>query len=298
MAFEISAPRIVAPVGDRCGEAATWSAAENAVYWCDINRFLVHRLTVADGAVKTWMFDEPVVALALTTDPATMLVATGARLLLWEPATDARRPQGFALDGWPRLRLNDGRPDPAGRLFIGSMRNNVGPEGEVLPAGGTDGILFRVDGGGVSTWRDGIGISNTLCWSPDRRTFYFADTLANVIWAHDYDEASGAIGAPRVFLEGFARGLPDGSAMDSEGYLWNCRFGGGCVVRIAPDGTVDRVIDLPVTNVTTCTFGGPELKTVYVTTANAGAPESERLAGSLFAIESSVAGLPEHRFAL
>jgi len=298
MALDISAPRIVAPVGDRCGEAATWSARERAVYWCDINRFLVHRLTVADGAVKTWMFDEPVVALALTTRDDTMVVATGARVLLWNPATDARRPHGFVLDGWPAVRLNDGRPDPAGRLWIGSMRNNVGAEGEAMPAGGTDGLLFRVDGDGASVRRDGIGISNTLCWSPDRRTFYFADTLANVIWAHDYDEAAGTIGPPRVFFEGFARGWPDGSSIDSEGYLWNCRFGGGCIVRLAPDGTIDRVIDLPVTNVTTCTFGGDDLRTVYVTTANAGAPERERLAGSLFAIDSSVAGLPENRFAV
>ena len=298
MALAVTAPRIVAPVGDRCGEAATWSAAEGAVYWCDINRFLVHRMTVADGAVKTWMFDEPVVALALTSDAATMLVATGARLLLWNPATDARRPQGFALDGWPKVRLNDGRPDPGGRLWIGSMRNNVGPDGEVLPAGGTDGLLFRVEAGGATTHRDGIGVSNTFCWSPDRRTFYFADTLANVIWAHDYDTTAGTIGTPRVFFEGFERGWPDGSAMDAEGYLWNCRFGGGCIVRIAPDGAIDQVIDLPVTNVTTCTFGGPDLRTVYVTTGNAGAPEGERLAGSLFRFDSSVAGLPENRFAL
>ena len=298
MALDISAPRVVAPVGDRCGEGALWDAAGNAVWWCDINRFLVHRLTAADGAVRTWLFDEPVVALALTSDPATMLVATGARLILWNPTTDERRPQGFALDGWPTLRLNDGRPDPAGRFWIGSMRNNVGAEGEVLPAGGTDGVLFCIDGEGTTVHRDGIGVSNTLCWSPDRRTFYFADTLANVIWAHDYDMASGTIGAPRVFFEGFHRGWPDGSSIDSEGYLWNCRFGGGCIVRIAPDGAIDRVIDLPVTNVTTCTFGGPGLRTVYVTTANAGAPERERLAGSLFAIDSSVAGMPEHRFAL
>jgi sugar lactone lactonase YvrE len=297
MGLTLSEPRVVAPVGDRCGEGALWHAGEGALYWCDINRFLVHRLAPGDGAVRTWLFDEPVVALALTDDDATLLVATGARLLLWEPGTDARRPHGFALDGWPRLRLNDGRPDPRGRFFVGSMRNNVGPEGEVLPAGGTDGVLLRIDRDGVATLRDGIGVSNTLCWSPDRRVFYFADTLANVIWAHDYDVDSGAIGPPRVFFAGFDRGWPDGSAIDAEGYLWNCRFGGGCIVRIGPDGGVDRVIDLPVTNVTTCTFGGPDLRTAYVTTANAGAPERERLAGALFAIDSSVAGMPENRFA-
>lgn len=298
MAIELSPLRVLVPVGDRCGEGAVWSAAENCLYWTDINRYLVHRWRSSDQTVRTWMFDEPVVALALTSDAATMVVATGSGLLLWNPATDERRPHGFRLEGWPKVRLNDGRPDPGGRFWVGSMRNNVGPEGQQLEAGGADGVLFRIDGKGATVTRSGIGISNTLCWSPDRTKFYFADTLNNVIWVHDYDDAKGAIGEPRVFLEGHDRGFPDGSAMDSEGYLWNCRFGGGCVLRIAPDGSIDRVIDLPVTNVTTCTFGGPDLKTAFITTASVLSPDNERLAGSLFTLESSVAGLPENRFAL
>jgi sugar lactone lactonase YvrE len=298
MPVTLSPPRVLAPVGDRCGEGATWNADDNCLYWTDINRYLVHRWRASDQTVRTWMFDEPIVALALTTDPATMIVATGARLLLWRPETDDRKPHGFDLEGWPLVRLNDGRPDPGGRFWIGSMRNNVGPEGQQLEAGGTDGLLFRIEGRSTSIERRGIGISNTLCWSPDRTKFYFADTLANVIWVHDYDDAAGRIGAPRVFFEGFDRGWPDGSAMDAEGHLWNCRFGGGCIVRLAPNGSIERVIDLPVTNVTTCTFGGPDLKTVFITTASVLSPDSERLAGSLFTLESSVAGLAENRFAL
>ena len=295
MSVTLSPLRVLVPVGDRCGEGATWDAADDCLYWTDINRYLVHRWRPLDETVRTWMFDEPVVALALTT---VMIVATGSRLILWRSRTDERKPQGFALEGWPKVRLNDGRPDPGGRFWIGSMRNNVGPEGQQLAAGGTDGLLFRIDGKGTTVERRGIGISNTLCWSPDRTKFYFADTLANIIWVHDYDDAAGMIGAPRVFFEGFDRGWPDGSAMDAEGYLWNCRFGGGCVVRIAPDGSIDRIIDLPVTNVTTCTFGGPDLKTAFITTASVLSPETERLAGSLFTLESSVPGLPENRFSM
>jgi sugar lactone lactonase YvrE len=294
----LSSLRVLAPVGDRCGEGALWNADENALYWSDINRFLVHRWNPTEQTVRTWIFDEPVVALGLTTDPTIIVVATGSQLLLWHPANNDRRPHGFALDGWPQVRLNDGRPDPGGRFWIGSMRNNVGPEGEVLAAGGADGLLFRIDGQETTVERRGIGVSNTLCWAPDRSKFYFADTLANVIWVHAYDDATGAIGEPHIFFAGFDRGWPDGSAIDSEGFLWNCRFGGGCMVRIAPNGSIDRIIDLPVTNVTTCTFGGPDLKTGFVTTASAGAPESERLAGSLFTFQSSVAGLPENRFTL
>ena len=144
--------------------------------------------------------------------------------------------------------------------------------------------------------RRNIGISNTLGWSPDKKRFYTGDTLANVIWAYDYDPASGAITNEVPFFEDFDRGLPDGSTVDAEGYLWNCRYYGGCIVRVAPNGAVDRVIEMPAKNITTCTFGGSDLKTLYVTTAAAQAAPGERLAGGLFAIQCEVRGQPENRF--
>ncbi|HTN62889.1 MAG TPA: SMP-30/gluconolactonase/LRE family protein [Devosia sp.] len=289
---------VLVPAGDRCGEGALWSEGEQAVYWTDINRYLVHRYRLADRATHSWMFDEPVVALSLTTDPDKMIVALGSGLLLWSSATDDRTRLGFDLPSYPAERLNDGRTDPAGRFWVGSMRNNVGGQGEPLPAGGTDGKLFRIGAGiEAAVFRDEIGVSNTLVWSPDRSTFYFADTMANVIWAHDYDPERG-IGAPRIFFEGFERGSPDGSAIDSEGFVWNCRFGGGCIVRIAPDGSVDRVIDMPVTNPTTAVFGGRDLKTLYITSASVFTPPTERLAGALFALPTNVAGLAENLYRL
>jgi sugar lactone lactonase YvrE len=156
-------------------------------------------------------------------------------------------------------------------------------------------MLFRVDHKGVVTeWRKNLGIANTLCWSPDHRTFYFADTLVNEIYAYDY--ADGAISNERIFQRGFARGAPDGSAIDSAGYLWNCRFGGSCIIRLAPDGSVDRVVEMPVQNITTCTFGGPDLKTLFITTASIVSPPGNRLAGSLFALEVETPGMPESRY--
>lgn len=289
-------PVCLVPAGDRCGEGAVWSADERALYWTDINRFLVHRFRPADGCVRSWLFDEPVVALALTTRPGQMLVALGSRLIVWRPAGDERTAQGFILPGSPAVRLNDGRPDPDGRFWIGSMRNNVAPNGDDLPAGGTDGVLYRVAAGGEAVaCRTGIGISNTLCWSPDRRTFYFADTLANAIRAYDYNGPLGEISGERPFFCDFSRGAPDGSAIDSRGYLWNCRYGGGCIVRISPAGQVDRIVEMPVSNITTCTFGGADLKTLFITTA---AKPGERLSGSLFALGVDVPGLPENRVTL
>jgi sugar lactone lactonase YvrE len=289
----------VAPMGDVCGEGAVWHAAENAVYWVDINRFLIHRFQLMDASVRSWIFGEPVTALSLTDREDVLLVVLGSGVTLWEPARDTRHDPLFKYAAWPAVRLNDGRSDPRGSLWVGSMRNNIAPDGSAIEFGGTDGVLLRVDADGkMSVWRRDIGISNTMVWSPDRRHFYTGDSIANVIWVYDYDAATGAISNERPFLEGFGRGLPDGSAMDSEGYLWNCRYYGNCVVRVAPDGRIDRVVEMPVKNITTCCFGGADLRTLFVTTASAHAPLGDRLAGSLFSIQTGVKGQPENRFRL
>jgi sugar lactone lactonase YvrE len=295
----IGDPVCVAPTGDVCGEGVVWHAAHNAVYWSDINRFLIHRLSLADSSVRSWIFEEPVTALCLTDRDDVLEVVLGSSVILWEPGRDLRHDALFRLDGWPSVRLNEARPDPRGSLWAGSMRNNVHPDGSSGEVGGQDGILVRIDPNGRATcFREKIGISNTLAWSPDQRHFYFGDTLANVIWVYDYDASTGAISNERPFLEGFGRGYPDGSAVDSEGYLWNCRFFGNCIVRVAPDGKIDRVVEMPVKNITTCTFGGADLQTLFVTTASAEAPRGDRLAGSLFAIRTDVKGQPENRFSL
>lgn len=293
-----SEPVCVAPTGDICAEGAVWHRAQQAVYWTDINRFLIHRYTLNDGCVRTWLFDEPVTALTLTDRDESLAVVLGSKVILWEPLTDRRSAATFELKGWPKVRLNDARADPQGSLWIGSMRNNVNADGSSCAAGGRDGALYRVDpDASVSEWCNDIGIANTLAWSPDQRRFYFADTLQNIVWVYDYDPAAGSISNRRPFFEGFDRGLPDGSCVDADGYLWNCRYSGGCIVRIAPSGKIDRVIEMPVDNVTTCTFGGSDGRTLYVTTARAAAAGSERFAGGLFAMRTEIAGQPENRFA-
>jgi sugar lactone lactonase YvrE len=291
--------RCVAPTGDVCGEGAVWDAAGNRLWWVDINRFLIHRWDAADESARTWFFDEPAVAMMLTDRPGVLLAALGSRLILWTPEDDGRTPLGPELEGWPEVRFNDGRPDALGGLVIGTMGNNVGPNGEAGEVEPGLGKLYRFgsDHAFVELER-GIGIANTICWSPDLRVFYSADTLANEIRAYDYDAETGAVGASRPFFAGFERGAPDGSAVDADGFLWNCRYGGGCVVRVAPDGAVERVVEVPCGNVTTCTFGGEDLRTLFITTAAAGRGPGERLAGSVFALEAPVPGLPERVFRL
>ena len=274
-----------------------WHPAHNAVYWTDVNRGLLHRLLLSSNHLQTWEFDEPVVALTLTTNPEELLVVLGGHILLWNPERDRRDTILYMLPQWPATRCNDARVDPAGTLWFGTMQNNVAADGSTREVTEHIGQLISLDAHGVvKTWQSGVGISNTIAWSPTDDLMYFGDTLRNEISVYDYDKSAQQISRRRVFSEGFDRGLPDGSAMDVEGFLWNCRYGGGCIVRLAPDGTVDLIIDTTVPNPTTCAFGGPDWKTLYFSSAGEGTQRGGVEDGGLFSMRTHVAGLPATSF--
>ncbi len=277
----------IAQTGDICGEGAVWHPRHQAVYWTDINRGLIHRLALADSQVQTWHFDQPVTALTLTTDPNLLLAVLGGRIILWSPVAGELRTL-HTLPDWPTLRANDARVDPTGALWFGTMQNNVAPDGSTKETTEHIGELICLSpSGDTRSWHQNLGIQNTIAWSPDSKTMYFGDTLANTIYAADY--AARSIISIRPFATGFPRGLPDGSTMDAEGHLWNCRYGGACIVRFTPTGEVDRVVETPVENPTTCTFGGPALGTLYFTSAGN---------GGLYSFEPGVQGLPSTPYSL
>ena len=281
------------------GESPLWHPEHGSVYWTDINGFKIQRYTIEDGALTTWQFEEPVCALSLTTDPERILVALGSRLILWNPASDQRIDFARPEPDTPYNRLNDGATDPNGVYWVGSMRNNVAPDGSHLEVSGMTGSLYRVTPDAqVEVWDTGFGITNTLAWSPDQKTFYCGCSVRNVIYAYDYDSTDSSIRNRRPFVANVERGAPDGSTMDSQGYLWNCRFSGSCILRFSPAGDLDRVIEMPVSNLTNCAFGGPDLQTLYVTSAALHAPKGERLAGALFAIQTDIQGMDSGRFRL
>lgn len=285
--------RCVVPAGDICGEGAVWHPGQNALYWADINRFLVHRFDANTEATNAWMFREPVTAVNLTTDPELLLLVMGSKVALWSPRTHPKMQIIYSLELAPEMRFNDARVDPRGSLWAGTMRNNVGPKGEDLDVDFTGGVLYRIDPNGTACeWEKAIGISNTVAWSPNRKTFYFGDSKANAIYSFDYDEQTGTISGKTTLLAGYPQGFPDGSAIDAQGYLWNARHDGRCLIRIAPNGSVDRVISLPILKPTTCTFGGPGLRTLYITSARS----ADQLSGSIFSLDVEVGGLPDHRF--
>ena len=165
-----------------------------------------------------------------------------------------------------------------------------------------EGVLYLLDGrGGLIEKMSGICIPNSLAWSPDGRTMYFADSLLYTIFAYDFDCASGRMGDRKVFATTTPPGFPDGSTVDCEGFLWNAEFNGARVVRYASDGRIDRVVELPVQRPTCCAFGGPNLDTLYITTASQNMTReelgAEPLAGALLTLDVGVRGLPEPRVA-
>jgi sugar lactone lactonase YvrE len=292
-------PRLLVDSKNIVGESPLYHPEEGSLYWTDVNGFTIQRYILQSGETQRWNFGEPVATLSLTTDPARLLVALGSRLILWRPSTDERVHFASPEPNCPHNRLNDGATDPNGVFWVGSMRNNVGPNGEDIEAEGKTGSLYRVlPDGSVSVWDTGFGITNTLAWSPDGKIFYCGCSISNIIYAYDYRAADSSVGNRRPFIAGIQPGLPDGSAMDAEGYLWNCRFFGGCIVLFSPSGKLDRVIEVPVSNITNCGFGGPSLDTLFITTASLHGKPGEPHAGGVFTLSVNVRGLPTNRFRL
>jgi sugar lactone lactonase YvrE len=290
--------RCVAETRCLVGECPIWDAEKDVLYWSDINGMRLYCLDIRSGRVRHWQFDATVSALALTSAPGWLLVATGVELLLWKVESDERVLFTQVEDPALGNRLNDGAVDPDGSFWIGTMRNNVAPDGSNVEVDwerpeNRSGSLYRVaPDGTVLRCASGIAIPNTMVWSPDHGTMYTGDSIDNVLYAYDYRK--GSVSGCRVFTRGFRRGVPDGSAIDEDGFVWNCRYFGSCLVRFSPSGEIDRVVEMPVTNITSCIFGGAELRTLYVTTASASADGP--LAGGVFAFEPGVRGLPENLF--
>ena len=191
-----------------------------------------------------------------------------------------RQPQPFVrpAEHEAGLRFNDGRCDRAGRFWVGTLA-----EPDFPPRG----VLYRIEADGRATaMRSALHVPNSLAWSPDGRTMYFADTPRHKIWAYDYDAAAGTFSQERLFAAPHP-GLPDGSCVDADGCLWNAEWGGSRVVRYTPEGKIDRVLAVPAKNPTCCAFGGTRLDTLYITSAHG---------AGLFAARPGVTGLLESRF--
>ncbi len=277
---------------DMLGEGPVWSIAEQALYWVDIPGKAVRRWRQASDEVTSWAMPEMVGSLALR-EKGGILLALRPEFSLLDPETGKITPFAQAPNHDSTvLRFNDGKCDRQGRFWVGTMT-----VGERKPLG----RLYRLDGGGCSEFMGGIDIPNSLCWSPDGRTMYFSDSPRRVIWAFDYDPDTGEARNRRDFASVEAPMVSDGATVDAEGFLWSANFHGWRVTRFTPDGRVDRVLELPASNITSCAFGGPDLTTLFITCAGHTLTPEQRaaqpLAGALLAVEVGVKGLPEPGFA-
>jgi len=274
------------------GEGPRWDAARQRLLWVDIMRGRVHAFTPSTGACRNIAVGRPVGALASCRDGSLVLAVAGgfARLDLdsqkfeMQAAAEADRPQN---------RMNDGACDGAGRFWAGTMALDEGPGA---------GALYRLDPDlTVHTMLTGVSISNGLDWSLDGRRMYYVDSPTRRIDVFDFDLATGSIANRRMFVEVPAdAGIPDGLTVDAAGYVWLALWGGAALRRYAPDGTLERVVPLPVTHPTSCAFGGAALDELYVSSARRPLTAEEKArqpqAGGVFRLRPGVAGRPAHLF--
>ena len=275
------------------GEVPLWDEQEQALYWVDIEGKLLQRLTPASGSVERWVMPERIASLAVRERGGLVVAFASGLAFLDLPSllvTWIARPE----QSLPGNRFNEGKVDRHGRFWAGSMDDSLAAH---------TASLYRLDPDLKVTKQLGnVGISNCFIWSRENDRFWFADSLDRKVYTFDYDHSAGTIANRKLFADTGPMGCtPDGGTIDAEGFIWIAMWDGWKVVRFAPDGRIDREVRLPAAKPTSCMFGGPDLATLYVTTALwdtkpdglAGQPQ----AGGLFALEVGVCGLPEPRFA-
>lgn len=278
----------------RCllGESPLWHPTEQVLYAVDIPGRQVLRWREGVDAPDVWPQDAEPGCIAARAGGGLLVArrdglwsldtATGAQELVASPPYDAGR-----------LRFNDGKVDPAGRLWVGSISDTREPEA----------ALYRFDAGVFTVQVPGLTTSNGLAWSPDGSRVHWSDTKAHRVYAADFDAASGELANARVFAEFAPRtpgeaygGRPDGAAMDAEGFYWAAMFEGKSLARIAPSGEIVQRLELPTTCPTMPTFGGADLRTLFITTAREKRPADELarepLAGAVLQLRVDVPGLP------
>ncbi|MEM8812651.1 MAG: SMP-30/gluconolactonase/LRE family protein [Pseudomonadota bacterium] len=288
------------------GEGPVWDVDDGCLYWVDstgrrVGKPALWRFDPSNGKTRSWTLDRDVGAMALRSDGGVVLALSDG-FYSFDFETGSLDLIAQVDDDTSRARLNDGKCDRRGRFFAGGMDDQ-----EELGICG----LWRLDPNHDLTRVDqGIICSNGPCWSPDDRTFYFADTFKQEIWAYDYDIESGSVSNRRVFAStADDSGFADGSTVDAEGCVWNAQVISGDLIRYAPDGSVERRITMPVRNITSVMFGGDKLDEIYVTSMArvqhpathdnfAAELKPQFAAGSLFRIKGlGIAGIPEPRFA-
>lgn len=281
-------------VHNTLGEGVTWCDRTQVLYWTDIHACTLWRYRPHDGALHQWTLPERLASFALCEADGWLLLGLASRLAFFHPSTQALVAITEVEAGQP-TRVNDGACDRQGRFVFGTLHEPA--NGPKQPVGG----FYRLNHD-LTLERlplPGVAISNSIAFSPDGGTMYFCDSLSRAIQCCDYGDAVSNL---RLFVTlDDQRGEPDGSAVDRDGGLWNAQWGLGRVVRYTPDGTLDRIIDVPASQPTKPAFGGTDFSTLYITSARDGLDDaalaSQPYAGALFFADAGFGGLAEPRFA-
>ena len=277
------------------GEGITYSLSNNNLYWLDIgNVSKLYSLDLSSNKKEIFELPEIVTATSIKSQNELILATTNGLKLFntsnkkFESVVNIENQQSLT-------RSNDGASDALGRFWFGTMQNNFDKNGNGIPIKENIGKLYKVDTNKkISVIEEDLGIPNTFVWSPDNKNFYFTDTLNGTILNYSFELESGELSNKKDFAK-FDRGHPDGSTIDTDGCIWNCRWGGSCVVRFTPTGQVDQIIEMPVQNITNCVFGGPDMKTLFITTARNEGKNKNDFDGSLFSINLNYQGIEDNK---
>ena len=273
------------------GECPLWSVADQVLWWVDIESMTLNRFDPATGDTRMVRFDENIGCIGLRAGGGFI---AGLRSGLWLLDAQGRKDCLIANPQEETLlsRFNDGRVDPFGRFWAGTIF-----EPRIPPQAG----LWRVDPDlSCHLIETGLTVSNGLAFSPDRCWAYHADTPTHIIWRYPMDPETGATRPRELFHRFEDESRPDGAAVDAEGCYWSALYGGGRIARLSPEGALMAEYELPARCPTMCAFGGPDLSTLFVTSARHGRPERELAewpdSGNLFAMATDTRGLPEPLF--
>ncbi len=272
------------------GEGPVWDEVAQQLVWVNLIRGEVHRFDPADGSDTQLDVGAPVGAAAVRESGGYVLAIESGFATL---SASGELEQLVDLGLGPTHRANDGKCDAFGRFWAGTNAYDFTPGRSTL---------WRLDTDGTATAAvTGMTLSNGLGWSPDSSTMYVIDTIPGILSAYDFDGATGELSSARVLVDFAESEMPDGMTVDAEGCLWVAMYAGGEVRRYRPDGELDVRLPVPVANPTSCAFGGPDLRDLYVTTGHQlddpGELGPDSHLGSLFRCRPGVAGLPAGRYA-
>jgi sugar lactone lactonase YvrE len=276
-------------VRNTIGESPLWSAREAALYWVDIPDGLIHCWQPETGARRLWQLPVAIGSIGLRASGG-LVVAMRSGFHLFDLQTEALTFLCHPEPNLPSNRLNDGKVSPEGRFWAGTMDDR--PQKEPV------GSLYRLDADHRCTRMVGdVKVSNGLAWSPDGRTMYHSDSRGGAIYHHAYDPQTGAIGRRELFVQMHPEwGRPDGGATDEEGCYWSCGVSASRVNRFSPTGELIEYVTMPVSHPTMPCFGGPDGRTLYVTSLREGLSAAELAqspqAGGVFMLDAGVAGAP------